>query len=389
MMKFSSILRFIFRRQARHLLLAILIALALAAIASISLISLDYWDGISGIGDRISGIGDRISGWLGGATSVWMTIAGIAVLGAMLYFQPGISRARGSAGESGSYTFGFLEAQLESNTQALEQEKIQASSLRDQVIQITNSNQTTQANLNRIIGENQKEKEKSASLTSETETLKRDLQLEQERAKGFERDLSQLLQDRQQVPELQRQVNDSESRLREAGQMLRGSVFSEIPDLPTINIEQAWALKERISLLHKITSQLQDLKSGFFDPAMEESQNLIETLDEANIDTEVYKSSLEIGDLGAIVIVERILRDQVDKLEAARNGVNLDLIRELDALETEVTQKIRDVRLQIVPSGLIKFAKRLSQEAGNPQEVMTTEKTIKQIIEIIREYVGS
>jgi hypothetical protein len=79
----------------------------------------------------------------------------------------------------------------------------------------------------------------------------------------------------------------------------------------------------------------------------------------------------------------------VDKLEAARNGVNLDLIRELDALETEVTQKIRDVRLQIVPSGLIKFAKRLSQEAGNPQEVMTTEKTIKQIIEIIREYVGS
>ena len=382
MMKFSSILRFIFRRQARHLLLAILIALALAAIASISLISLDYWDGISGIGDRISG-------WLGGATSVWMTIAGIAVLGAMLYFQPGISRARGSAGESGSYTFGFLEAQLESNTQALEQEKIQASSLRDQVIQITNSNQTTQANLNRIIGENQKEKEKSASLTSETETLKRDLQLEQERAKGFERDLSQLLQDRQQVPELQRQVNDSESRLREAGQMLRGSVFSEIPDLPTINIEQAWALKERISLLHKITSQLQDLKSGFFDPAMEESQNLIETLDEANIDTEVYKSSLEIGDLGAIVIVERILRDLVDKLEAARNGVNLDLIRELDALETEVTQKIRDVRLQIVPSGLIKFAKRLSQEAGNPQEVMTTEKTIKQIIEIIREYVGS
>ena len=361
----------------------------MAAIASISLISLDYWDGISGIGDRISGIGDRISGWLGGATSVWMTIAGIAVLGAMLYFQPGISRARGSAGESGSYTFGFLEAQLESNTQALEQEKIQASSLRDQVIQITNSNQTTQANLNRIIGENQKEKEKSASLTSETETLKRDLQLEQERAKGFERDLSQLLQDRQQVPELQRQVNDSESRLREAGQMLRGSVFSEIPDLPTINIEQAWALKERISLLHKITSQLQDLKSGFFDPAMEESQNLIETLDEANIDTEVYKSSLEIGDLGAIVIVERILRDQVDKLEAARNGVNLDLIRELDALETEVTQKIRDVRLQIVPSGLIKFAKRLSQEAGNPQEVMTTEKTIKQIIEIIREYVGS
>ena len=94
-------------------------------------------------------------------------------------------------------------------------------------------------------------------------------------------------------------------------------------------------------------------------------------------------------DLETIVRGEGILRDLVEKLEAARNGVNVDLVGDMDALETEVNEKILDVRRQIVPSGLIKFAKRLSQEAGNPQEVITTEKTIKQIIGIIREYVGS
>jgi hypothetical protein len=129
-------------------------------------------------------------------------------------------------------------------------------------------------------------------------------------------------------------------------------------------------------------------KREFFDPARGSSVSLIEKLKEAGVETSAYEESLELGNIGTIVIVERILRKLVDDLELAREGVDPVLLADLDALESEVNQKVSDVRLRVVPRGLISFARELATNPAGPHEVRARELTVRKVIEVIREYVG-
>ena len=78
----------------------------------------------------------------------------------------------------------------------------------------------------------------------------------------------------------------------------------------------------------------------------------------------------------------------VEKLEKARKGVDKTLLKNLDDLEKEVNEKVVDVRLRVVPRGLIRYARELATKSSDPSEVKTHERTIESIIEVIREYVS-
>ena len=64
------------------------------------------------------------------------------------------------------------------------------------------------------------------------------------------------------------------------------------------------------------------------------------------------------------------------------------LLKNLDDLEKEVNEKVVDVRLRVVPRGLIRFARDLASTPSDLSDVKTHERTIESIIGVIREYVS-
>ena len=125
-----------------------------------------------------------------------------------------------------------------------------------------------------------------------------------------------------------------------------------------------------------------------YGPSRSQSQSYIEALKEANIDTETYEQILQQGNVGAIVTMEQIRSDRARQLQEAQNGVDRQLLDEINALQTEVNQKVLDVRLRVVPNGLLDFAQELASGAADPAEVKPREETVKKIIQVVRDYVS-
>ena len=71
-----------------------------------------------------------------------------------------------------------------------------------------------------------------------------------------------------------------------------------------------------------------------------------------------------------------------------RDAVDHELQALLDDLESEVNQKVLDVRLRIVPYGVISFARELIAGSADPHELRARERTVEELIDLVREYVS-
>ena len=219
-------------------------------------------------------------------------------------------------------------------------------------------------------------------------------------------------------------------------------LVGEILDVPSANEEEYWALKDRHEILEHLRDQLQTRKSNYFDPATKACQALISELADEGQDVDVYREVLEFANVEGVVILERILKAHRAKVAGSRDAVNprlqelldnlesegqdvgvyreiledvnvegasiLEMLLDvkikkiaetrdavdhelqalLDSLESEVNQKVLDVRLRIVPYGVISFARELIAGSADPHELRARERTVEELIDLVREYVS-
>ena len=152
--------------------------------------------------------------------------------------------------------------------------------------------------------------------------------------------------------------------------------------------EDPGAIRDRIRVLKGLYEELEYQKREFLTPAIAEGQASLEILKTSGMNTDAFRHGLERGNVGAVVIVERILKDLVSEAQDSGREFDQGILKELDALACEVTQKIFDVRLQVVPSGMIRFARSISEGSHSRQEIQVRSQLIQEIINLVREYLG-
>ena len=90
---------------------------------------------------------------------------------------------------------------------------------------------------------------------------------------------------------------------------------ARVAEIPIVDENEPWALRERLNLLQGLYEEMKKQREQFFEPSLQTSKSLIRVLKETGMDTSVYEESLEVGDVGAVVIVERVLRELVQRLD--------------------------------------------------------------------------
>lgn len=153
--------------------------------------------------------------------------------------------------------------------------------------------------------------------------------------------------------------------------------------------EDPGAIHDRIRVLKGLKEELEYQKMEFLTPAIAEGQASLEVLKAFEINTDVFQQGLERGNVGAVVIVESILKDLVREAQEARQHLDPGVLKELDKLEEEVTLNVLDVRLQVVPSGMINFARRILEDSSAPQEIRLRSQLAQEIIKLVKEYLGN
>lgn len=183
-------------------------------------------------------------------------------------------------------------------------------------------------------------------------------------------------------------LSAAEKELQEVAEALREQAIQTLLKTPLVDEHSTSAISERQALMRAVASELRSQQEKLVMPATEACRLLLSRLKEAGADTHLLEENLAVGDVGVVLAVERILRKMSDDLDRAQSGVNKDLMGALETLEAEVNQKVVDVRLRVVPRGLIAFARELAAEAHDPAAVKASEKAVQRIIELIRQYIG-
>jgi len=148
------------------------------------------------------------------------------------------------------------------------------------------------------------------------------------------------------------------------------------------------AVEERISVLTSLLRELSSDKKKMFDPSLEECWNLIRRLKAAGRDTSIYEESLNDGNIGAVLTTERFLREMVERDDKVQSAADPRILSTLSELESEVAQRVTDARLRVVPIGLIRFCRELLSDANDPSEVAPRMRTVKKIMELIKQYIS-
>jgi len=149
------------------------------------------------------------------------------------------------------------------------------------------------------------------------------------------------------------------------------------------------AVRDRVQVLKTLYEELEYQKREFLEPAIAECQASLEVLKAFKVSTDVFQQGLERGNVGAVVIVERILKDLVRETQEAKQGLDQSILKELDELEREIANNILDIRLQVVPSGMIKFARRILKDSTAPQEIRVRSQLALEIVNLVKEYLGN
>jgi hypothetical protein len=153
--------------------------------------------------------------------------------------------------------------------------------------------------------------------------------------------------------------------------------------------EDLGAVRDRVQVLKTLYEELEYQKREFLEPAIAEGQASLEVLNAFKVSADVFQQGLERGNVGAVVIVESILKDLVREAQEARQHLDPGVLKELDKLEEEVTLNVLDVRLQVVPSGMINFARRILEDSSAPQEIRLRSQLAQEIIKLVKEYLGN
>jgi hypothetical protein len=190
-----------------------------------------------------------------------------------------------------------------------------------------------------------------------------------------------------QIEGLRREVDQAFAELRQVADALNERVVSVVIDTPIAGAAQPAALNERRCVTKALARELKSDKERLFDPSLEACDSLIKRLKDSGVDTSVYEESLEHGNVGAVLTVELILRSVVARLEETEAQLDPRLIGRLSELEAEVTQKVVDIRLRVVPMGLIRFCRDLMSDATGSAEVQARERTVEKIIDLVEQYV--
>ena len=322
-------------------------------------------------------LGD-VGGWLNGGMPVWL----LAPMFAFLLFLSWSSDSGVSSTRDGDIR---ETRRLRDQVKTAEEEKSKAQAS-------FNRARTEWATVNRKLNDlRDTAEEKDREARKERKTIE-DRTAERDSARGelerLQQEAADLVEARGQLPSLQGHLQETQKELVDLAEGLGEQIAPTLAELPVVDPEQPWAMRDRQEVLQTLLGELQEQKRQFYDPSMSSSKAHMKTLEDAGIDTAIYKESLEFGNVGATLIVERILKDLVDKLDEARKGVNKELLKDLDGLEKEVNEKVVDVRLRVVPRGLIRYARELATKPSDPSEVKTHERTVESIIGVIREYVS-
>ena len=200
--------------------------------------------------------------------------------------------------------------------------------------------------------------------------------------------LQELERDKLEVPMLRIQVLELSEKVVELAEEINEPLASQLAELPPKDSDQAWVLRERIEILNVMAKELETNKAEFYDPAVKSSQSAIKKLQAAKVDTTAYEGALKCGNTDAVVVIERLVATLADEAARAKKGVDKDLLKKLNELEKEVNEKVADVRLRVVPRGLIAFTKDFVKNPRDVNDLRSRETTLKAVIEVIREYIG-
>ena len=151
-------------------------------------------------------------------------------------------------------------------------------------------------------------------LRAENEDLRRLLQFTQSRLRRYEQESEKTSESGPDVQELAAQVDTAHRLVADMAAAIRDSVGTRVTETPVIDENEPWALRERLNLLERLYEEMKRQKEQFFEPSLQTSKSLIRILNETGMDTAVYEESLEVGNVGAVVIVERVLRELAQRL---------------------------------------------------------------------------
>ena len=339
----------------------------------------------------VTGAFGNIGGWFNNRSPIWLIFLAIGAL--IFYYEWNKSHLSAGVDSTASrQQILALESQIESNREIYRNEiRSRDASIKqkdDNIAQLGNdvSDLLTQIADN---GRNLSQKDQQIiRVTDEAETLREQLDDTRNRLDRLRQDNSNRIEDLDRVPSLKDDVDSMQTRTNQIAERMREILIVEILDNDVVNEKDPWALRERHNIATKINDLLEQWETQIFGPSVSQSQRYIETLRAANIDTETYEQVLQQGNVGAIVTLEQILSDRTRQLQEAQNGVDQRLLDEIIALQTEVNQKVLDVRLRVVPNGLLDFAQELARGAADTTEVKPREETVKKIIQVVRDYVS-
>ena len=154
-------------------------------------------------------------------------------------------------------------------------------------------------------------------LRAENEKLRQELLLEQWKLRVYEQENQRTIEDREKVPGLAMQVHDLQSQVAEMANSIRDRLAARVAEIPIVEENEPWALRERLQVLEALLDEMKRQKDQFFEPSLQASRLLIQALKQIGVDTAAFEESLELGNVGAVVIIERVLREL-----ALRHGIH-------------------------------------------------------------------
>ncbi|MCH8310360.1 MAG: hypothetical protein IIB17_07695, partial [Chloroflexi bacterium] len=231
------------------------------------------------------------------------------------------------------------------------------------------------------------ESERVRSLLDDIERLRATVQEHESRVAASRKESA----DPKVISDARSRVERAQAQAIELANLLHEPLIPIAAELPVINVNEPWALRERANLMEHIFGEMERQRDEYFTPAQEASWQIIERLKRAGIVTEIYEDGLKVGNVNSSLMMERFLTDLEQRQDTAPRSANTParLMERLNELELDVDEQLRDVHQRVVPTGLIAIGRKLIDEYRDGDRPTDPQQTVRNIIRTIRGYLDS
>jgi cobalamin biosynthesis Mg chelatase CobN len=163
-------------------------------------------------------------------------------------------------------------------------------------------------------------------------------------------------------------------------------------EVPVINEQEPWALRERANMMEHIFGEMERQRDEFYAPAQDASWQIIDRLRKAGVDTDIYEEGLKVANVNSSLLMERFLTDLEERQETGlprSANTPARLLELLNDLELDVDEQLKEVHQRVVPTGLISIGRKLIGEYLDGERPNDPQPTVRNIVRTIRGYLDS